>query len=113
MRKTRLRRMSWSPALRRRTTAARPPKTVPYTGVSNCGVSGRIDIITGTLGKAMGGALGGAEAFATVDRQGRISYANVEAEQLLAAGVAQGLAGGCSRSSCCCACATSLPYSAR
>ncbi|MEJ8840428.1 sensor domain-containing protein [Ramlibacter sp. AN1133] len=35
---------------------------------------------------SMGGALGGAEAFATIDRQGRISYANVQAEQLLAAG---------------------------
>jgi diguanylate cyclase (GGDEF)-like protein/PAS domain S-box-containing protein len=35
---------------------------------------------------SMGGAPGGAEAFATVDRQGRISYANVQAEQLLAAG---------------------------
>jgi diguanylate cyclase (GGDEF)-like protein/PAS domain S-box-containing protein len=35
---------------------------------------------------SMGGAPGGAEAFVTVDRQGRISYANVQAEQLLAAG---------------------------
>ncbi|GAB3666109.1 sensor domain-containing protein [Ramlibacter alkalitolerans] len=34
----------------------------------------------------MGGALGGTEAFATIDRQGRISYANVQAEQLLTPG---------------------------
>jgi len=33
---------------------------------------------------SMGGALGSDEAFATVDRQGRISYANEQAEQLLA-----------------------------
>lgn len=31
---------------------------------------------------SMGGALGSGEAFATVDRQGRISYANEQAEQL-------------------------------
>jgi diguanylate cyclase (GGDEF)-like protein/PAS domain S-box-containing protein len=35
---------------------------------------------------SMGGALGSGEAFVTVDRQGRISYANEQAEQLLAAG---------------------------
>lgn len=34
---------------------------------------------------SMGGALGSGEAFATVDRQGRISYANEQAEQLLGA----------------------------
>lgn len=33
---------------------------------------------------SMGGSLGSGEAFATVDRQGRISYANEQAEQLLA-----------------------------
>ena len=32
---------------------------------------------------SMGGALGSGEAFVTVDRQGRISYANEQAEQLL------------------------------
>ncbi|NML45235.1 EAL domain-containing protein [Ramlibacter sp. G-1-2-2] len=32
---------------------------------------------------SMGGALGSGEAFATIDRQGRISYANEQAEQLL------------------------------
>src|ERR1700716_3982219 len=36
-------RMSRSPCLSRRTTAARPANTVPYTGVSKCGVSGRIE----------------------------------------------------------------------
>lgn len=35
---------------------------------------------------SMGGALGSGEAFVTVDRQGRISYANEQAEQLLAGG---------------------------
>ncbi|HEY0822555.1 MAG TPA: diguanylate cyclase, partial [Ramlibacter sp.] len=35
---------------------------------------------------SMGGALGSGEAFVTVDRQGRISYANEQAEQMLAAG---------------------------
>jgi diguanylate cyclase (GGDEF)-like protein/PAS domain S-box-containing protein len=35
---------------------------------------------------SMGGALGSGEAFVTIDRQGRISYANEQAEQLLAAG---------------------------
>jgi diguanylate cyclase (GGDEF)-like protein/PAS domain S-box-containing protein len=35
---------------------------------------------------SMGGALGSGEAFVTVDRQGRISYANEQAEQLLGAG---------------------------
>ena len=34
---------------------------------------------------SMGGALGSGEAFVTVDRQGRISYANEQAEQMLAA----------------------------
>lgn len=34
---------------------------------------------------SMGGALGSGEAFATVDRQGRISYANEQAEQLFGA----------------------------
>ncbi|RYF18975.1 MAG: EAL domain-containing protein [Comamonadaceae bacterium] len=34
---------------------------------------------------SMGGALGSAEAFVTVDRQGRISYANEQAEQLFGA----------------------------
>ncbi|QJW84245.1 PAS domain-containing protein [Ramlibacter terrae] len=33
---------------------------------------------------SMGGSLGSGEAFATVDKQGRISYANEQAEQLLA-----------------------------
>ena len=32
---------------------------------------------------SMGGALGSGEAFVTIDRQGRISYANEQAEQLL------------------------------
>jgi len=35
---------------------------------------------------SMGGALGSGEAFVTVDRQGRISYANEQAEHLLAGG---------------------------
>ncbi|MBL0393826.1 EAL domain-containing protein [Ramlibacter monticola] len=35
---------------------------------------------------SMGGALGSGEAFATVDRQGRISYANGEAARMLAPG---------------------------
>lgn len=35
---------------------------------------------------SMGGALGSGEAFVTVDRQGRISYANEQAEQLLGRG---------------------------
>src|SRR5205085_6471936 len=35
---------------------------------------------------SMGGALGSGEAFVTVDQQARISYANEQAEQLLAAG---------------------------
>jgi diguanylate cyclase (GGDEF)-like protein/PAS domain S-box-containing protein len=35
---------------------------------------------------SMGGALGSGEAFVTVDRQGRINFANEQAEQLLAAG---------------------------
>ncbi|HEX2546458.1 MAG TPA: EAL domain-containing protein [Ramlibacter sp.] len=35
---------------------------------------------------SMGGALGSGEAFVTIDTQGRISYANEQAEQLLAAG---------------------------
>ncbi|MBE7367757.1 sensor domain-containing protein [Ramlibacter pallidus] len=35
---------------------------------------------------SMGGALGSGEAFVTVDRYGRISYANEQAEQLLAGG---------------------------
>ncbi len=34
---------------------------------------------------SMGGALGSGEAFVTVDRQGRISYANEQAEQMLGA----------------------------
>ena len=34
---------------------------------------------------SMGGALGSGEAFVTIDRQGRISFANEQAEQLLAA----------------------------
>ncbi len=34
---------------------------------------------------SMGGALGSGEAFVTVDRQGRISYANEQAEQILGA----------------------------
>jgi diguanylate cyclase (GGDEF)-like protein/PAS domain S-box-containing protein len=34
---------------------------------------------------SMGGALGSGEAFVTLDRQGRINYANEQAEQLLAA----------------------------
>ena len=37
---------------------------------------------------SMGGALGSGEAFVTIDRQGRISYANDQAEQMLAAGEA-------------------------
>jgi diguanylate cyclase (GGDEF)-like protein/PAS domain S-box-containing protein len=35
---------------------------------------------------SMGGALGSGEAFATVDRRGRISYANEQAQQLLTGG---------------------------
>jgi diguanylate cyclase (GGDEF)-like protein/PAS domain S-box-containing protein len=35
---------------------------------------------------SMGGALGSGEAFVTIDQQGRISYANEQAEQMLAAG---------------------------
>ncbi|MBC5783138.1 EAL domain-containing protein [Ramlibacter sp. USB13] len=35
---------------------------------------------------SMGGALGSGEAFVTVDKQGRISYANEQAQHLLAAG---------------------------
>lgn len=35
---------------------------------------------------SMGGALGSGEAFVTIDRQGRVSYANEQAAQLLAAG---------------------------
>jgi diguanylate cyclase (GGDEF)-like protein/PAS domain S-box-containing protein len=34
---------------------------------------------------SMGGALGSGEAFVTIDRQGRVSYANEQAEQLLGA----------------------------
>ncbi len=44
--------------------------------------------VPGTLMRhtvSMGGALGSGQAFATVDRQGRVSYANERAEQLLAA----------------------------
>lgn len=41
---------------------------------------------------SMGGALGSGEAFATVDRQGRISYANEQAEELL--GIAGEALGG-------------------
>ncbi len=42
---------------------------------------------------SMGGALGSGEAFVTVDLQGRISYANEQAEQLLAGGGGEQLLG--------------------